>query len=92
MAIPADAPNVENAHIFLNYILKPEVAAKASNFVSYANGNLKSQEFLDEAVKTNAEVYPTPEVFGRLYTVPTIQDPKIQRSLTRAWTKAKSGR
>ncbi|WP_020187851.1 polyamine ABC transporter substrate-binding protein [Methylopila sp. 73B] len=92
MAIPADAPHVEEAHAFLNYILKPEVAAKASNFVSYANGNLKSQEFLDEAVKTNPAIYPTPEVFARLYTVPTIEDSKTQRSLTRAWTKAKSGR
>lgn len=92
MAIPADAPHPEDAHAFLNYILKPEVAAKASNFVSYANGNLKSQEFLDEAVKTNPEVYPSPEVFGRLYTVPTIEDSKTQRALTRAWTKAKSGR
>lgn len=92
MAIPADAPHPEEAHAFLNYILKPEVAAKASNFVSYANGNLKSQEFLDESVKTNPEVYPTAEVFARLYTVPTIEDPKVQRALTRAWTKAKSGR
>ncbi|GLK81645.1 polyamine ABC transporter substrate-binding protein [Methylopila turkensis] len=92
MAIPADAPNVENAHIFLNYILKPEVAAKASNYVSYANGNLKSQDLLDEAVKSNPAIYPTPEVFQRLYTVPTVEDSKVQRALTRAWTKAKSGR
>lgn len=92
MAIPADAPHPDEAYVFMNYMLKPEVAAKASNFVSYANGNLKSQEFLDKEVKENAEVYPTPEVFGRLYTVPTIEDPKIQRALTRAWTKAKSGR
>ena len=92
MAIPADAPNVENAHIFLNYILKPEVAAKASNYVSYANGNLKSQEFLDEGIKTNPSIYPTAEVLSRLYTVPSIEDSKVQRALTRAWTKAKSGR
>jgi len=92
MAIPADAPHVEEAHAFLNYILQPEVAAKATNFVSYANGNLKSQEFIDESVKTNPAIYPTPEVFARLYTVPTIEDSKTQRALTRAWTKAKSGR
>ncbi len=92
MAIPADAPHVEEAHIFLNYMLKPEVAAKNSNFVQYANGNLKSQEFLDAEVKDNPAIYPTPEVFARLYTVPTIEDSKTQRALTRAWTKAKSGR
>ncbi|RXF73383.1 polyamine ABC transporter substrate-binding protein [Hansschlegelia zhihuaiae] len=92
MAIPADAPNLEEAYAFLNYMLKPEVAAKASNFVQYANGNLKSQEFLDKEVKDNPEVYPSPEVFAKLYTMPTIEDSKIQRALTRAWTKAKSGR
>ncbi|MBB3973171.1 polyamine ABC transporter substrate-binding protein [Hansschlegelia beijingensis] len=92
MAMPADAPHPEEAHAFINYMLKPEVAAKASNFVQYANGNLKSQEFLDAEVKDNPSIYPTPEVFARLYTVPTIEDPKIQRALTRAWTKAKSGK
>lgn len=92
MAIPADAPNPENALVFLNYMLKPDVAAKASNFVSYANGNLKSQELIDEKVKGNPSIYPTPEVFARLFTVPTIEDSKTQRALTRAWTRAKSGR
>jgi putrescine transport system substrate-binding protein len=92
MAIPADAPHVEEAYAFLNYILRPEVAAKASNYVQYANGNLKSQEFLDKEVLENPKIYPTPEVFARLYTVPTIEDSKTQRTLTRLWTKAKSGR
>ncbi|MBR7512940.1 extracellular solute-binding protein, partial [Mycobacterium tuberculosis] len=50
MAIPADAPHVAEAHEFINYIMRPEVAAKASNFVSYANGNKASQEFIDKAI------------------------------------------
>ena len=33
MAIPADAAHVENAHLFINYMMRPEVAAKNSNFV-----------------------------------------------------------
>ena len=48
MAIPADAPHVAEAHEFLNYMMKPEVAAKASNYVFYANGNKASQQFLDK--------------------------------------------
>ena len=48
--IPKDAPHVEEAHEFINYMMKPEVAAKASNFVFYANGNKASQEFLDKEV------------------------------------------
>ena len=42
MAIPADAPNVDEAHEFLNFIMEPEVIAKATNYVYFANGNLAS--------------------------------------------------
>src|SRR3546814_3174234 len=50
MAIPADSPHPDNAHAFINFIMRPEVAAKASNYVYYANGNKASQEFLNEEV------------------------------------------
>ena len=43
LAIPKDAPDPAEAHALINYLLKPEVAAKNTNFVSYANGNLPSQ-------------------------------------------------
>src|SRR3546814_6465074 len=52
MAIPADAPHPDNAHAFINFIMRPEVAAKASNYVYYANGNKASQEFLNEDVRS----------------------------------------
>jgi putrescine transport system substrate-binding protein len=50
--------NVEEAHEFLNYIMKPEVMAKASNYVYYANGNAASKEFLEEAVIGDPAIYP----------------------------------
>ena len=58
MSIPADAPHPDEAHAFINFMLKPEIAARNSNFVFYANGNLASQEFLDEAVKNDPAIYP----------------------------------
>ncbi|MFN0219226.1 MAG: polyamine ABC transporter substrate-binding protein [Hyphomicrobium sp.] len=90
MAIPADAKNVEEAHIFLNYLNKPEVMAKASNFISYANGNLASQQFIDEAVRTNPAVYPDEETLKKLYVKKT-WDNKTQRLVTRMWTKITTG-
>ena len=63
MAIPTDAPHVEEAHEFLNYIMKPEVMAKASNYVYYANGNEASQEFLIEDVIGDSAIYPGMEAF-----------------------------
>ena len=50
LAIPKDAPDVAEAHALINYLLKPEVAAKNTNFISYANGNLASQKFIDKAI------------------------------------------
>ena len=50
LAIPRDAKNVAEALAFINYLQKPEVAAKNSNFIFYANGNLASQKFIDKAM------------------------------------------
>lgn len=72
MAIPADAPHKEEAHEFLNYIMRPEVMAKASNVVYYANGNKASQEFLNEDVIGDPAIYPTEEAVKNLYTVTPI--------------------
>lgn len=90
MAIPADAPHVAEAHAFLNYIMKPEVIAKASNFVSYANGNKASQQFVSKDVLEDPAVYPTDEVRSKLFTL-TPWDPKTQRVATRLWTKVTTG-
>ncbi|WP_233788612.1 MULTISPECIES: polyamine ABC transporter substrate-binding protein [Rhizobium] len=90
MAIPADAPHVEEAHIFLNYIMKPEVIAKASNFTAYANGNKASQQFVSKDVLDDPAVYPTDAVREKLYTL-TPWDSKTQRLATRLWTKVTTG-
>lgn len=91
MAIPADAPHVAEAHIFLDYIMRPEVIAKSSNFVQYANGNLASQKFLDESVFKNPNVYPDAETLKKLF-VKTSYDAKTQRTVTRMWTKVVTGK
>ena len=91
MAIPADAPHPDAAHAFINYMLKPEVAAKASNFVSYANGNLASQPLLSEEVRADPSVYPSEQTIAKLYTKAPY-DAKTQRLITRAWTKVTTGR
>ncbi len=44
LAIPNDAPHVSEAHAFIDYLLRPDVAAKNSDLVAYANGNLASQK------------------------------------------------
>jgi len=90
MAIPNDAQNVEEAHQFLNYIMKPEVIAKASNYVYYANGNKASQDLLEEDLIGDPTIYPDEETTAKLYaTLP--YDPKTDRIVTRIWTKVTTG-
>jgi putrescine transport system substrate-binding protein len=90
MAIPKDAKNVANAHLFINYILRPEVAAKASNFVNYANGNKASQALLDPEVLNDTAIYPDEATLQKLFTKQPY-DARTQRLITRAWTDVKSG-
>lgn len=90
MAIPADAQHVEEAHEFLNYIMKPEVIAKASNYVFYANGNKASQQFLDQEVIGDPAVYPDAATTEKLYTKMPY-DQRTQRLVTRIWTKVTTG-
>ena len=91
LAIPRDAGHVAEAHAFIDYLLRPEVAAKNSNLVAYANGNLASQKFIDKAVIDDKSVYPDAGTMSRLYTV-SARDQKSQRFVNRLWTKIKTGR
>ena len=91
LAIPKDAKNVKEAHAFINYLLKPEVIAQVSDYVGYANPNPKAGELMDQSVRTDAAVYPPQEVLDKLY-VNSELPPKVQRLMTRSWTKIKSGK
>nr|WP_187669197.1 polyamine ABC transporter substrate-binding protein [Pseudomonas carbonaria] len=91
LAIPKDAANPKEAHAFINYLLDPEVIAKVSDYVGYANPNLKAGEFMDEEVLNDPGVYPPQEVLDKLF-VSIELPPKVLRLMTRSWTKIKSGK
>lgn len=90
MAIPVDAPNPDAAHTFLNFIMNAENMAAASNYVYYANGNKASQPMLEEDVIGDPAIYPDEDTLKNLYTT-TSYPVKVQRGVTRLWTKVKSG-
>ncbi len=91
LAIPADAPHPENAHLFINYLMEPEVIAAVSNYVFYANGNAASMEFVDDEVKSDPAIYPPEAVKANLFP-DLADDRKFTRALTRAWTTIKTGK
>jgi len=91
LAIPTDAPDVAQAHALIDYLLRPEVAAKNTNFISYANGNLASQKFVDRSILDDRTIYPDAATMANLYTI-VAHDQKTQRLVNRLWTRIKTGR
>ncbi|MBZ6077130.1 polyamine ABC transporter substrate-binding protein [Microvirga puerhi] len=90
-AIPSDAKNVAEAHEFINFMLKPEIAAMNTNFVSYASGNLAAKKFVKPEILNDPGIYPDDATFKRLFTN-TAYDERSQRTVTRLWTRVKTGR
>ncbi|MFD2647656.1 polyamine ABC transporter substrate-binding protein [Devosia albogilva] len=90
LAIPADAPHPENAHKFIDYILRPEVVAEITNYVFYANPNLPALEFVDEEVKSNPGIYPPAETVEQAFVM-RAHSPEFEEVLTRTWTRIKTG-
>lgn len=90
LAIPKDAKHPNNAHIFINYLMRPEVMASISNYVSYANSNTASLPFIDEAVKGNPNIYPDEATRKKLFPL-IVLPPDTDRLYTRIWTTVKTG-
>jgi len=88
--IPVDAPNPDAAYKFLDYMMRPEVIAKASNFTNYANANQTATPLVDAEIRDDETVYPTPEVFQRLF-VTTTKDQDLLRVVNRDWTRVLTG-
>ncbi|MBY6069342.1 extracellular solute-binding protein [Leisingera aquaemixtae] len=91
MSVPDDAPHPENAHAFINYMMKPDVIASVTNLYYYPNGNQASLEFVAPEIRNDPNVYPGPELMSKLF--PNLpRDQKSLRLLNRAWTRFKTGR
>lgn len=88
--IPADSKNVENAHVFIDFLLRPEVVAACTNFIGYANANKAATPFVDPAIAGDPAVYPDAETLSRLYT-PKPQTAEQDAAITRVWTEIKTG-
>jgi putrescine transport system substrate-binding protein len=91
MAIPADASHVKNAHLFIDYMLRADVAAKNSNFLSYANSNAASWATVNDEVKNNPNIFPPPALMAKL--VPDMpESAEFTKELTRTWTRFRTGK
>lgn len=85
-ALLADAQNVDNAYLFLDFVMEPENAAMISAFARYANGIAGSEPFMPEDMKTAPEVV-IPEEFKANGTFLPTCSPKAQEYMTAIWTE-----
>jgi len=90
LAIPADANHVEEAYALINYLYRPEVAAKNSEYLSYASGNLAAQKLIAPKVINDPAIYPDEATQKKLFVI-TARDPATQRIINRLWTRVKTG-
>jgi putrescine transport system substrate-binding protein len=90
LAIPADASHVAEAHELINFLYRPDVAAKNSEYLSYASGNLASQKLIDPRIVNDPTIYPDEATLKKLFVI-TARDPASQRIINRMWTRVKTG-
>jgi putrescine transport system substrate-binding protein len=90
MLIPNDAPNKDNAHLFLNYMLRPDVIAECTNYTYYANGNAASRKQVLPEILEDPAIYPDAETQKRMFPA-VVRDEAVQRIITREWTRLKTG-
>ena len=91
LAVPDDAPNAENAWKFIDYILRPKVAADITNYVYFANPNTAADEFVEPDVRSDPGIYPSEEEKAKMFSLRP-HTPRFDRKLTRAWTTIKTGK
>ena len=90
MLIPKDAPHPDNAHLFLNYMMRPDVIADCTNYIGYANGNQASKPLISPDILNDQAIYPNAETQKRMFQS-VVRDEAVQRVITREWTRLKTG-
>jgi putrescine transport system substrate-binding protein len=90
MLIPKDAPHPQNALLFLNYMMRPDVIADCTNYIGYANGNEASKKLISKDILDDPAIYPDAETQKRMFQS-VVRDEAMQRVITREWTRLKTG-
>ena len=91
MAIPADSKHKEEAHVFINFMMDPQITANNTNYVWYANANKASLPMVEQEIKDDPGIFPPAEVRAKLW-VAKVYDKRTDRVVTRLWTKIKTGK
>jgi putrescine transport system substrate-binding protein len=88
LAIPADAPDREGAHAFIDFVMRPEIAAAAANETGFATANKAALTLVDAKIRGNPNFYPSTEGQKKFH-LPKVKDAKMDKLWQRAWNRAK---
>jgi putrescine transport system substrate-binding protein len=88
--MPADAPHKDNAYLFMNFLMRADIAGEIANAVFYANCNRASWKYVDPAIMNDPAIYPREEDWNVLYPVLSV-DPRRERVRTRSFARVKAG-
>jgi putrescine transport system substrate-binding protein len=91
LAIPANAPNPDNAYKLIDYLLDARIAAQSSNHTGYANANAASRPFLNPELARNMAIYLPDDLMAKLYVV-TPADRRHEQQRNKAWNSIKGGK
>ncbi|WP_395019891.1 polyamine ABC transporter substrate-binding protein [Dongia sp.] len=90
MVVPKDAPHPKNAMLFINFMMRPEVAAANTNFTYYATANMAAMKFVNKDILDDPAIYPDPKVMANGYPS-VVRNGDIQQLIAREWTRFKTG-
>jgi putrescine transport system substrate-binding protein len=88
LAVPADAPNRDTAHAFIDFVMRPEIAAAAANETGFSTANKAALPMVSEAIRANVNFYPTAEAQKKFH-LPKVKSEKLDKMWQRAWNRAK---
>ncbi len=91
MAIPADAPHLDNAYRLMDHLLDPRIAAGFTSALFYQSAVTSSAALVDPVVRNDPAVYPPPSVMSRLFLDIAAREPDYERLRLRKWIAMKAG-
>ena len=89
-ALPKDAANLDNAYKFVDYMMRPDVAANNVNYVWYASGNEAAKANIDPEILEHPGIYPTDAAAQKLFVIP-VYSAKLDRTINRVWSRFSTG-
>lgn len=91
LAIPANAPHTAAAYAFIDFLMRPDIAARNSESTGFASGVLAAKALLPHDLADNKAIYPDPDTMTRLYAE-TSTDPMVERYITHVWALIKAAK